>query len=653
MNPFNPDRMQVTNIRDLVRYHHQSCSPLQYLRELTVNSIQSIMRKPTQKGIITWDVNWDYYKVDQRICKLAITDTGDGIEPSKMELYLNQLVSGIKTDENFGIGGKISAVPSNEMGTIYESWSMDMWDSQTPGKTIRIGKIGDDYGLMDVGESNTFAYLDQDDAPKIIRDAKSGTRVTLFGNSEYENTMNAPEGVKGTSRWITKYLNGKLFAVPDEIDIFVREWSDRPPRNQTWLFDSSDVETEEDSFNFLRKIQTMSVYLQQNSLAHGEVRISGKTDNDIEVPATAYWWILDDEKTHRSFAQNYGMGGAHAACLYENNHVTEIYDVKSRHMLKQFGVFSKKDVIIYIKPDTIPGLSPTGSRDRLKIGQYEMPWNDWASSFSAQLPPEISDLFEQRQVKTDIKELLKDLYELLKIPSKSNSKVGPLHEHEDFKPEPDGPHMGSGAGQDLGKGRWGGKRKGSTASSAGQVPSVISSRIKKPINDQPNDVFDDNIPKIIWTSTDPHMIQEYKLDERTIDEDVGDELDDKAAIYYEGPNTLHINFDFRIFQSHLNYLIKQYIDKDIPSKIHRQIIVQEAMRASEIALVEVILGIKNLNWSRPQQMQALSPIALTSAAISFYHKRQVVIRNVGQALNQSLKKKGSKESALAEAELVI
>lgn len=622
---FDPDRMQVTNIRDLVQYHYQSCSPLQFLRELTVNSIQSIMRKPDQTGIIVWDINWDYYQMDNNIRKLSIIDTGDGIEPHMMEIYLNQLVSGIKTNENFGIGGKIATVPNNELGTIYESWAASKWESENPGKTISIGKIGQDYGLQYIGDYK-YGFLSQDQAPRIIRDAQSGTRVTLFGNQEFENTLDPPPGSKGGTRWITRYLNNKFFEIPSTIKIYAREWSDKLPRHQPGVCDAPESLMAGDSPNLVRRIQTMSTYLASHSTASGQVRITGMTDHNVEVPATAHWWILDEDKSN-----NYIMSGSHAGCLYKNNHVTEIYDIKSRHMLKQFGVFSKKDVVIYVEPDMVQGLCPTGARDRLKIGQHEMPWVDWAASFSAQLPSELGELYDHNDNKTDIKKILRELYDLIKIPSKSECSSGSPEEIDQLSYDPEGDKI---AGRCN---KWGGEKK-KHPKPGNSLPSVISGRVSKPVEEKPNLIGDD-IPIILWTSVNEQSIKDFNLEERTVDSESGDELDDKAAAYYEGSNILQVNFDFRIFQAHINHLLDVYTNNNILPPAARHIIIKEAMQAHEIALVEAVLGIKGLNWSKPQQMQALSPIGLTSAAISFYHKRQAIVRNTGQTLNQSLKKK--------------
>ena len=69
--------MSVHNIGFLLDRLAQDCHPLQYLRELTQNSIEAIQRTGT-KGEIIWDVDWTTYDLEDGVYKLSITDNGDG-----------------------------------------------------------------------------------------------------------------------------------------------------------------------------------------------------------------------------------------------------------------------------------------------------------------------------------------------------------------------------------------------------------------------------------------------------------------------------------------------------------------------------------------------------------------------------------------------
>ena len=45
----------------------KDCSELQFLRELTQNSIESILRLPKKKGEILWDVDWITYDLTETV----------------------------------------------------------------------------------------------------------------------------------------------------------------------------------------------------------------------------------------------------------------------------------------------------------------------------------------------------------------------------------------------------------------------------------------------------------------------------------------------------------------------------------------------------------------------------------------------------------
>lgn len=115
--------MTVNNIGFLLDRLGQDCHPLQFLRELTQNSIEAIERAG-QPGEIVWDVDWTAYELDNAF-KLSITDTGDGMTGEEMVRLMNQLSSSLAQQSlsgNYGVGAKVAAVTRNHFGVIYLSW---------------------------------------------------------------------------------------------------------------------------------------------------------------------------------------------------------------------------------------------------------------------------------------------------------------------------------------------------------------------------------------------------------------------------------------------------------------------------------------------------------------------------------------------------
>ncbi|MES1245933.1 MAG: ATP-binding protein [Acidobacteriota bacterium] len=119
-------RLTVDNIGFLLDRLGEDCHPLQFLRELTQNSIEAILRTPERTGEIVWDVDWTSYELgDHRVFKLCVTDNGDGMTGEEMRKFINQLSSSIArqaSDGNYGVGAKIAAATRNHTGLIYLSW---------------------------------------------------------------------------------------------------------------------------------------------------------------------------------------------------------------------------------------------------------------------------------------------------------------------------------------------------------------------------------------------------------------------------------------------------------------------------------------------------------------------------------------------------
>ena len=116
--------MSVSNIGFLLDRLGQDCHPLQFLRELTQNSIEAIQRTGNP-GEIVWDIDWLNYDLGAGIRKLCITDTGDGMSGEEMVRFINQLSSSVTEQSftgNYGVGAKISAATRNPSGVIYLSW---------------------------------------------------------------------------------------------------------------------------------------------------------------------------------------------------------------------------------------------------------------------------------------------------------------------------------------------------------------------------------------------------------------------------------------------------------------------------------------------------------------------------------------------------
>ncbi len=588
--------MSVLNIGFLLDRLGQDCHPLQYLRELTQNSIEAIKRAGVP-GEIIWDVDWTTFDLEG-VQKLSITDSGDGMSGEDMVRFINQLSSSVSPQSlsgNYGVGAKIAAATRNPAGVLYLSWK------QGEGSMIHLYRdaVSGQYGLKqwqhDDGSYAHFLPLENDIRPDIIQD--HGTKVVLLGPSENANTMQAPAGAPSPSRWISKYLNTRYLRFPSGVTVKAREG---------WEYPRADKDR-----NYLRTLTGQEPYLTQHSAAAGSVELSG---------ATAHWWILKDEP---AISNNSGFieSAGHVAALYQD----ELYELATARAgmsrLQQFGVtFGYRYVAIYVEPhdNGTSALTTNTARTSLLIHNEVLPWAEWAAEFRENLPKEIAQLVAEKAAaaaNTDhaksIRERLKEIMDLFKI-----SRYRPTASGETFIDDQRLVRGGL-AGDQTREGRGSGDSGRSTGAGGtrGNVYAVFEKTDGTPGKRTKPDPF----PIVRWVSVKDGT-REY-----------GD-IEDRAAKYLSDQNILLANADFRVFADMVTFFSKEF--REIPGIAD---LARDAVRGwFEQALVETVIGVQGLlnskEWSQTDIDAALSEEALTTAVMQRYHVLYAVKRELGSKL---------------------
>lgn len=588
--------MTVHNIGFLLDRLGQDCHPLQYLRELTQNSIEAI-RRTAIPGEIVWDMDWTAYDLDG-VQKLCVIDTGDGMTGDEMVRFINQLSSSVSAQSlsgNYGVGAKIAAATRNPSGVLYLSWK------QGEGSMIHLyrDKESGQYGLKQWrhqdGSYAHFLPLEDDVRPELV--GEHGTKVVLLGQLPETNTMQAPPNIPSPSRWISKYLNTRYYEFPEGVTVRAREgWEyPRPDKNR----------------NYLRTLTGQQPYLQQHATASGELELSD---------AVARWWILKDEP---AISNNSGFieSAGHVAALYQR----EIYELASARAgmsrLQQFGVtFGYRFVVIYVEPLQNGGRSLTTntSRTSLLVDNEPLPWSDWAAEFREKLPLEIAELVAEKAASatnTDhaksIRERLKEIIDLFRI-----SRYRPTPEGAAFVDE-DRLVPGGRAG-DLVRGPRQSGDGGRSVGAGGSMGNIYA--VFEKMGGVPGaKVKPDPFPIVKWVSV-ANGTREH-----------GD-IEDRAAKYLADQNILLVNADFRVFSDMTNFFIKEFGGVAGTAELAR-----DAVRGwFEQALVETVMGVQGLvnskEWSQPEIEAALSEEALTAAVMQRYHVHFAVKRELGSKL---------------------
>lgn len=588
--------MRVHNTGFLIDRMGKDCHPLQFLRELTQNSIEAITESPNANGEVVWDVDWNNYDLTGTY-KLACIDTGVGMTGPEMVEYINHLSISTREqahDKNFGIGAKVAAATRNHAGLLYLSWK------ESKGAMIHVWRdpTTDQYGIKRAqrpdGSWHDWVSISSDVRPSQIDE--HGTMVVLMGHDMdlRQETMQPPEGSPSPSLWVARYLNTRYFRFPAGATVRAREgWKE--PRSNT-------------NVNVLRTVTGQEAYLEQRNVSAGAVQLTR---------ATALWWILKDEP---ALSQNSGRlaSSGHMAALYQD----ELYEMATGRAgvarLQLFGViFGHNRVVIYVEPETDNGeLTSNAARTHLLLNEQPLPWADWAAEFREKMPREIRDLMEEVTAGAStgdhhqaIKDRLRQIRELFRI---SRYRPAPKGDVAVSGETPGGRARES---DDASKPRSSIRTNGGVGGRAGGVYALFVDEDGEPADE----ILGDNDPEVKWIS----------INDGTRTTDL---LEDRAAKYLPDLNLLQINADFRVFTDMIDRWGARY--HDIPGA--RDVIQENVKEWFEQALVETVIGAQSLKdspqWTMEDTAKLWSEEALTAAVLQRYHIDVALRRALGAKL---------------------
>lgn len=590
----DPDQtmeMKVANLGFLLDRLGEDCDDLQYLRELTQNSLEAQATK------VHWDVDWLTFEMTGRY-KLCCIDNGVGMTGEEMVKHINHLSSSGRTqamDANFGVGAKISAATRNPAGVVYQSWvngrgyMVQLWrDPET-----------DQYGLKQFRLPNgTFSHvvsLSDKATPAIID--QHGTKVVLLGRGQNHDTMTAPEGTATPSRWVNRYLGSRYFRFPEVVE--------EVKSREGWTNPTDDTER-----NLLRSALCMSEFLERFSDSRGVVNLPG---------CDVHWWILDDSEARKSYSL---PNAGHFAALYQD----ELYELTAGRggtaRLQQFGViFGSDRVVLYAEPKngTAQRLHSNTARTQLLLDGDSLPYPDWAGAFRQAMPQEIRDHMDaviagarDASHRQAIQERLKNYAKLYRLsrrrirPGGPDTVTGSLHpshsrerdesttdQEKPRKPRPDRDPTGD------------------------DLASMLAA---EGLEAEPTEDMEPAFPDTVWISVrdEPPTRAE-------------DELDDRAAKYLPDDNLIQINGDFRVFVDMIYHWCREY---ELP-RDHE--VVESIVREwFEQALIETVIGAQALQgdrrWTTDDIEKLLSEEALTAAVMQRYHVANAIKRSLGAKL---------------------
>lgn len=592
--------MGVDNIGFMLERLGQDCDDLQFLREITKNSIEAGATE------IIWDVDWGLWELSEgELYKLCCIDNGCGMTGEEMLRYINQLSSSIHGqahDGNYGVGAKIAAATRNPAGVIYQSWKngrgamIQLWRDEDTG----------DYGVrqwqLPDGAFQYWQPIGDEGKPEEI--GEHGTKVILLGRGDNHNTIDPPEGVDIPSKWVGRYLNARYFRIPEEISLKAREgWKADPDAKS----------------NLLRPVHGQGAYLDANADSGGIAELS---------EARIHWWILKDSDS-RVVAPELVTTG-HFAALFRD----ELYEMRTGRagmtLLQQFGVlFGHDRVVLYVEPRNgrSAHISSNTARTQLLREGQQLPYADWASEFRVNMPQEIKDHVDaviagtgSSSHRESIKERLRNYEKLYRL-SRYRPKADGSYRIEDPQ---------SGRSRDRRRGersRPRGNGRIREGESAGNLLATLLAQDGQPAERVNKDL---DLPQTLWISRADGTRAEG-------------EIEDRAAKFLREDNLIKINADFRGFTDMIDY----WCDDRGLERGHK-VVADVVHDWFEQALVETVIGCQALQgsqrWDPDELERALSEEALTAAVMQRYHAANAIKRAVYTRLGRP-----DKDSAKAEA----
>jgi len=617
--------MRVANIAFLLDRLAADTPPNQQIRELTENALEAIDRRhksgDVNEGIIRWDVDWDHVKRTNQY-KLCIVDNGDGMSPQQMHDYLNALAvqgaSGTQgISENFGVGAKITALHRNSHGLVYQSWR--------DGKGSMVKLHRDDkegvYGLasFELAEGPEWTPRIKDAfRPKIID--RSGTKVTLLGTSEEDNTCFPPEDAGKGMNWLITYLTSRYFRVPENIKIQVRvltriedDWPTEEP--------SPSVKT----YN-VQTVKGAKALFDDYAQAKGTVSLS---------TADAHWWVFDDPRQASKDMSSRGGRTCKVGIVFQDEVYVQLTPPAARRILAGFGiVFGSDHVVIYIEPRKTLDIRADTARSRVIINGedvQEANWFEtWGAEFREQMPEAIKAKIDEIMAKTErdpegktrerILERLKRIRDLLRP---SRYRRDPNGNLRGIGKAPGGSSSPGDDQKGTGSSGVGGHRGGRSSDdyladlveSGGELVSAV--------------VVSPKEPQVKWVSRTDGTREEGELDDLAA-EIVGDTL---------SGDIIKANRDFRGYRDLVTFFAKEF-NPGGDTAIDRKIVdyVEEWL---ESQLVEAVMTVRNLingrTWTPADIDRALSPHALTTVMMARFHIVERVKRSLSSDVSRPLK----------------
>lgn len=395
------DPMKAGGVQVLVERAYRESGQYQWVRETYKNAEEAGAKR------IEFTVEWA--GVESRgVYRRLIADDGVGMAPDQLEGFINVFGGSGKPiggeHENYGIGSKTSLLPWNTAGVVIISW----FDGDPSMVQLEQDAATGEYGLHvfratdeDGTETNETVIEPFDDSdgdtgvdwttvsPSWVQDAGHGTVIVLLGNGLNDDTvLGAPGRKEDATKGLLKYLNGRLWEIPAEVELYADVF------NRTA---KSNWPTSKEAEGYMRRrVRGARHYVEWTT--KGTVSSQGALG--LPGGVGGLWWLRDDTELSLDYAPSQGFVGV----LYRN----ELFDISSHpSTFRAFGIPNasiRRRLYVVLEPalagasDGVDGVYPNTSRNGLLIRDASgeragdrIPVAEWGEQFAEYMPAEVRE----------------------------------------------------------------------------------------------------------------------------------------------------------------------------------------------------------------------------------------------------------------------
>lgn len=580
----------VDNMSLMIRLFPHDALPFQFFRELTKNCIQAGATD------LVIDVDWDLHRSSkQRLFKLCWVDNGKGMNRAELARYTREFYSSDKRqamDGNFGIGGRASTAALNELGVVYESWTRDSVGSLA---ILRFDEKRQVFGLVEWtladGTVVDVKPLEAKERSAMIP-KEGGTKVTLLGNSEDEQTALPLQGQAAPARWLSRVHNDRFLEVPAHVQVRIFEGF-KTEQLAKGIFPTRP----RGRHHGLRRAHGQRYFLDKFSSPSGRGTVALAGGKGLP-PATAHYWVIDDLQLASKDNESYLRG--QFAFLHDGEMYGVLRGVAGYARLQELGVsLGGTKVVILLEPAG-PMETNSARSELLLPGGHAIDHSLWAAQFVQQLPAAIKALVEAELGKGRNQNASKKIEERIAknaaywgCESYVKTLAGTMPLQAAKPPQTTG---AKGAG---------------TASKTGKTGKAGKPRTRKP--GAGNGLGGPPSPPVAWVHESSNPL-----------------LKDRAAQFDKTAFVIYANIDFRGYKTVAAKICEHY-GVPYPNPLVREAV--ETWFGAQLA--GSVVGVLALKFSAADEKEALSPLALTTAVRNLPPVIHDVKRQVGHALKRA------------------